>query len=112
MTLSNQQDILKKGVWSDFLAEQFLVCKYRFTDVGNALPVIARPLKKAMAISDAAIEIAALGYASLAMTRADNFLSKTLLCTARKNSHTRKMYLDFLLLYILGYDPGFSIIGF
>jgi len=101
----------KKGV-AKFRGKRFLVRQYRFTDVSNALPVIARPQNVAVAISDATIEIAALGYASLAMTRADNFLSKTLLCTARKNSHTRKMYLDFLLLYILGYDPGFSVVCF
>ena len=65
-----------------FRGQRFLVCRYQFTDVSNALSVIARPQNMAVAISDVTIEIAALGYASLAMTIAGNFLSKILLCTA------------------------------
>ncbi len=49
---------------------------------------------------------------TLRMTNERNGLLTMRLQDARKNSHTRKRYPDFLLLYILGYDPAFSIIGF
>jgi len=59
-----------------FCGNRFLVCHDPFAGVTNAFFVIARPLKKAVAISGLqTIEIAALGYASLAMTIAANFLS-------------------------------------
>jgi len=61
-----------------FRSNRFIAWQYQFTGIDNALSVITRPPKAAAAISDVTIEIASLGYASLAMTMAGNFLSKTL----------------------------------
>jgi len=38
-------------VWPDFLASDWGVCQYSFTRCSRAAIVIARPLKKAVAIS-------------------------------------------------------------
>jgi len=85
-----------------FRVNRVIAWQYPFTGTMMAFLVIARPPKAAVAISDVTIEIAALGYAStlrssratategasLAMTMAGNFLSKTLSCTATKICHT------------------------
>jgi len=50
-----------------------------------------RPQNVTVAISGVTIEIAALGYASLAMIKASDFLSETLLCTGRQIGHPKNI---------------------
>jgi hypothetical protein len=73
-------------------------CEGAVGDCGNLKPYstktvyfLRRPQNVAVAISGITIEIAALGYASLAMTMASDFLSETLLCAGRQMGHPKNI---------------------